>query len=242
VTSSDRGLAIVFGASSGIGRAAAEALWGSRRYDALLTVDIAPAPGVGEREHLRADLSVERERTRVIDAVLAVPERIAALVWSVGVAEPAPPGVARWPLWREIVEVDLMAAAHVLCALHDRVVVDAAAVVVVDSTAADVGSATSPPYAAAKAGCRALSRSLAVLTGTSGARYNSLAPGPIETPLGARLAERMGTTQRVFSDRTIAKRPGSPAEVASAVEYLCSPAASYVNGTVLVVDGGYLAG
>lgn len=236
------GLAIVFGASSGIGRASAEALAGSRRYDALVTVDIAPAPALGERDHLRADLSVERERTRVIDAVLALPDRIGALVWSVGIAEHAPPGGSNWPLWRGIFEVDLLAAAHVLCALHDRVVLDTTAVVVVDSTAADVGSSTSPAYAAAKAGCRTLTRSLAVLTGTSGARYNSVAPGPIQTPLGTRLAERLGTTQRVFSDRTIVKRLGRPAEVAGAVEYLCGPGASYVNGTVLVVDGGYLAG
>lgn len=236
------GLAIVFGGSSGIGRASAEALAGSGRYDALVTVDVAPAPGMGEREHVRADLSAELDRKRVIDAVLAFPDRIAAVVWSVGIAEPAPPRISKWPLWREILEVDLIAAAHVLCALHDRVVLDAAAVVVVDSTAADVGSATSPAYAGAKAGCRALTRSLAVLTGTSGARYNSLAPGPIETPLGTRLAEHLGTTQQHFGDRTIAKRLGRPAEVAAAVEYLCGPGAAYVNGTVLVVDGGYLAG
>lgn len=236
------GLAIVFGAASGIGRASAEVLRASGRYDALMTVDIAAAPGVGEREHLCADLSLEPDRARVIEAVLSLPDRIAALVWSVGIAAPAAPGVTQWPLWRNILEVDLMAGAHILCALHERVVRDAGAVVVVDSTAADVGSATSPAYAAAKNGCRALTRSLAVLTGDSGARYNSLAPGPIETPLGTRLAERLGTTQAHFSDRTIAKRLGQPAEVAAAVDYLCGPGAAYVNGTVLVVDGGYLAG
>jgi NAD(P)-dependent dehydrogenase (short-subunit alcohol dehydrogenase family) len=87
-----------------------------------------------------------------------------------------------------------------------------------------------------------LTRSLAVRTRGSAARYNSVAPGPIDTPLGAGLARDLGIDQQSFAARTIAGRLGAPDEVAAAVEFLCSPASAYVNGSVLTVDGGYLAG
>ncbi|MEA2682311.1 MAG: meso-butanediol dehydrogenase / (S,S)-butanediol dehydrogenase / diacetyl reductase [Chloroflexota bacterium] len=213
---------------------------GSGLHDALVSVDLGDVPDAAL--HLTADVSNPGERDRVIDQLLAWPSRIGALVYSIGIAEPARATRAEWPRWQRIIEIDFMAAAHVLCALHDRVLQDATAVVVVDSTAADTGSSVAPPYGAAKAACRILTRSLATLTGSTGARYNSVAPGPTETPLGTGLARSLGTDQQLFAQRTIAKRLGQPEEVAAAVAFLCGPGASFINGTVVVADGGYLAG
>jgi NAD(P)-dependent dehydrogenase (short-subunit alcohol dehydrogenase family) len=234
------GTAVVLGAAGGIGSACARALSASSFFDGLLVADIVPLSGPDDS--IRADMSIAQDRERLIDTLLEWPSRIGALVYAVGVTEPTATGRDAWPSWQRIIEVDFVAAAHILCAMHDRIVRDGTAVVVIDSTAADTGSTVSPPYGAAKAACRNLTKSLALRTGDSGARYNSVAPGPTETKLGAELAARMGTTQQVFADRTIAKRLGRPEEIAAAVAFLCGPEAGFINGTVLVVDGGYLAG
>lgn len=236
----ERTSAIVIGGAGAIGSACAAALGASTRYTGVLVVD--RVRGKTEYEQLIADLGQEAERTRVIDQVLGMPGRLGALVYAAGIARAVGSGPQAWPAWREVLEVDLAAPAHILCSLHDRVVADGTSVVTIDSTAADVGSGGDPPYAAAKAGLRLLTRSLAVRTKGSGARYNSVAPGPIDTPLGAGLARDLGVEQQSFAARTILGRLGTPEEVAGAVEFLCSPAAAYVNGTVLTVDGGYLAG
>jgi NAD(P)-dependent dehydrogenase (short-subunit alcohol dehydrogenase family) len=232
--------AVVIGAASGIGAACMTALAGSGRYGRLISVDILELPDL--EDHLKADLAEESERVRVIDALLAIPEALGALVYCAGIARAVGAGASAWPEWRRILEIDLIAAAQILCGLHERLVGDECAVVTVDSTAADVGSKASPPYAAAKAGLRLLTRSLALRTAGTRTRYNGVAPGPIDTPLGVGFAASLGIEQKTIADRTIAKRLGTPEEVAGAVDFLCSPAASYMNGTVMTVDGGYLAG
>lgn len=237
---SEQRSAVVVGGAGAIGSACAAALASSGRYGAIVVVD--RVDGADGHEQVIADLSREVERDRVIEHVLGSPGRIGALVYAAGIARAVGTGPDAWPAWREVLDVDLTAPAHILCALHDRVVADAASVVTIDSTAADVGSAGDPPYAAAKAGLRLLTRSLAARTSDSGARYNSVAPGPIKTPLGARLARELGVDQQVFAKRTILGRLGTPHEVAAVVDFLCSPAASYINGSVVTVDGGYLAG
>lgn len=232
--------AVVIGAASGIGAACLTALKSSGRYGRLVSVDILDAPS--SQHHLRADLAQESERVGVIEELLAISEPLGALVYCAGIARAVDAGAGAWPEWRRILEIDLVAAAHILCGLHPRLAGDGCAVVTVDSTAADVGSTASPPYAAAKAGLRLLTRSLALRTTGTTARYNGVAPGPIDTPLGAGFAASLGIEQKAIAERTIAKRLGTPQEVAATVDFLCSPAASYINGSVVTVDGGYLAG
>ncbi|MFW2382144.1 MAG: SDR family NAD(P)-dependent oxidoreductase [Acidimicrobiales bacterium] len=95
------------------------------------------------------------------------------------------------------------------------------------------------PYTASKHGVVGLTRGLAVELGRRGVTVNCVAPGPIRTGMTAAISE---TDKEAFAKRRVpVGRYGSPEEVAHAVLSLSLPAASYVNGTVLVVDGGLTA-
>lgn len=102
------------------------------------------------------------------------------------------------------------------------------------------------PYAAAKAGLVAAARALAVEVGRDGIRVNAIAPGTIDTPMlqrdlaGMNVEEAEQFRQRV-NDANALGRVGRPEEIAACVEFLASDASSYVTGTTLVADGGYLA-
>jgi 3-oxoacyl-[acyl-carrier protein] reductase len=90
-------------------------------------------------------------------------------------------------------------------------------------------------YAAAKAGLLALTRTLAREVGSRGITVNAVAPGFVETDMTADLSEP--ARKRLF-DRIALERVGTTDDVAQAVAFLCSPAAAYITGHTLVVDGG----
>jgi NAD(P)-dependent dehydrogenase (short-subunit alcohol dehydrogenase family) len=96
-------------------------------------------------------------------------------------------------------------------------------------------------YGAAKAGIHAMTRSMAVEWGRGGIRVNAIAPGYVRTPLMAKLEQEGKVDTSAIARRAPLGRLGTPEEMAEAVFFLASPAASYIAGTVLNVDGGWQA-
>jgi NAD(P)-dependent dehydrogenase (short-subunit alcohol dehydrogenase family) len=97
---------------------------------------------------------------------------------------------------------------------------------------------TAHAYHAAKGAISNMSKNVAVSYALQGIRANSLHPGHILTPMTEHQAEE---TSALVIGKTAMQRPGLPIEVANAVLFLASDDSSYVTGTELIVDGGYLA-
>jgi len=116
---------------------------------------------------------------------------------------------------------------------------DAARIVNIASTEALGATAGYSPYAAAKTGVTGLTRSLAVELGRERITVNCICPGPIRTPMTDAVPEEH---KALFAKRrTALARYGEPEEVAQITVSLCLPAASYITGAVIPVDGGLMA-
>ncbi len=100
------------------------------------------------------------------------------------------------------------------------------------------GSGHVPAYSASKGGVAQLTKSLAIAWADDGIRVNALAPGWIKTQLTEPLYSDPNRSQRIL-ERTPLGRWGDPSDVAGAALFLCSPAASFITGAILPVDGGY---
>lgn len=102
-----------------------------------------------------------------------------------------------------------------------------------------MGAAITPAYSASKGGVMQLTKSLAIAYADDGIRVNAIAPGWVATALTQPLRDNPAANQAVI-ERTPMKRWADPSEMAGPVLFLCSPAAAFVTGVILPVDGGYV--
>ncbi len=162
---------------------------------------------------------------------------IAALINCAGVnlraAEFTPEG------FETVLDINLAGSMRMATAFRPHL--KGGAVLNIGSVFAFFGAPHAPAYAASKHGVAGLTKSLAIAYAAEGIRVNALAPGWIETAMT--VVPRANPTRNAeLMGRTPMGRWGTPADLAPAALFLCSPLAGFITGAVLPVDGGYMAG
>lgn len=226
------GAAIVVGGASGIGRACADALLAT----GWPTVVADLRPSSGDPTAIVMDV---RDRDAVGAAaaeVAAAHDGIGAVVYAAGTARVTPFLEIDTREWELVFGVNLTGAFHVLqaCAPHIREWGSVTLISSIDSSAPVAGLAH---YSAAKAGAEALVRSAALELGRRRVRCNAVLPGVVSTPLMEPMLARPDVAD-AFVAQTPLGRIGESTDIADVVVFLASPAARWISGVSLPVDGG----
>ena len=141
--------------------------------------------------------------------------------------------------FQKVIDVNLVGSMRMCLACRPLLAKTSGAIVNIASMYSFFGAGLAPGYSASKGGVAQLTKSLAVGWAPDSIRVNAVAPGWIATPLTQVLRDDSARYAAVI-ERTPLKRWGQPDDIAGAVIFLCSPAAAFITGVVLPVDGGYL--
>ena len=237
-------VAIVTGGGRGIGRAAALALaeHGARVVIADLVID--NADGVKAeieatgREAMSCQLDVTQSAQVVatVESVLRTYGRIDILVNNAGIARDNLLVRLKEADWDQVLDVDLKGVYHCTKAvLKPMLKQKSGRIINIASIVGLTGNVGQANYAAAKAGVIGLTKTVAKEVASRGILVNALAPGFIDTEMTAGLEEKV--REQLLSQIPVA-RLGKPEEVAQVIVFLASPAASYITGQTINVDGG----
>lgn len=238
---------LITGAARGIGWATAE-LFVQRGWNVTLgDVDVAEAKKRASARPqrmlaLQLDVTNQASVDAAFAAALAHWGRLDALVNNAGIQRHAPLASLSFENWSAVLDINLNGSFRCLQAAAKIMLPQASgAIVNLASVAATRGAAGRAPYAASKAAIVSLTKTAAVEWAALGLRVNAVAPGYVETDLVRNVIAEGRLDVGPILDRTPARRLADPAEIAKAIYFLCSDEASYVNGHVFHVDGGFEA-
>lgn len=240
----DGRVAIVTGAAAGIGKACAHALAEAGAAIVMTDLDAVKLEAAAEALErkgaqvmaLAGDIAAEDTPRELVEASMARFGRLDVLVNNAGIYPRGPrlPD-ADWSIIEKTFAVDLLAPLRCISEAAKRIGRGGAIVNVSSMESLRPSGPGNVHYSSAKAALNAVTRASAVDLGPLGIRVNAVLPGLIHTEGTAHVPEEF--LQHV-AGRTPCGRIGEAADIAAAVVFLASPAAAYVNGQSLVVDGG----
>ena len=246
-------MAVVTGASLGIGRATAMAFARERAFVAIVALDrergeaAAKEIQAGGSEALftRTDISSEAEVRAMVDQVMGRWGRLDILVNNAGIYLQGDVLQTTAEDWQRILAINLTGAF--LCTKYavPAMAENGGGVIInVSSEAGLVGIKGQVAYNVSKGGLIALTRGCAVDLAERGIRVNSVCPGTTETPLVQEAVSRAPDPAQARRQLEVVRplnRLGTPEEIGSAILYLASDEAAYATGSILSIDGGYTA-
>ena len=231
---------LVSGGSSGIGAAIAHAF----AADGCRVV--ATGASQAEVAAVQKDKAFAAIDLRVLDvrdgaAVQALLETIDTLDVLVNCAGTIRRGGAEHDpeVFAEVLDINLSGTMRVCTAARSKLAAQCGCIVNTASMLSFFGAGLVPGYSASKGGVAQLTKSLAIAYAAEGIRVNAVAPGWIATPLTQPLQDDPARSEAIVA-RTPLGRWGTPDDIAGPVLFLASPAARFITGAILPVDGGYL--
>lgn len=244
-------VALVTGGASGIGRATA--LTFAREGARLVIADMDVSGGEetariikensGEALFVRTDVSQREEVEALIAQTAATYGQLDCAFNNAGIeGAVAPLADSTEEVWDQVIGVNLKGVW--LCMKYEiRQMLTQGHGVIVNTASIQglVATPSSPAYTASKHGVGGLTKSSALAYAQAGIRVNAVCPGFIRTPMMERVFTLYPDAEAPISARHPVGRLGTPEEIAEAVVWLCSDAASFVTGHMMVVDGGYVA-
>lgn len=233
--------AIVTGAARGIGLATTRLMLAQGWQVAMIDRDtealMAAAEGMAHVCPLVCDISEPEAVSAMTAQVMARFGRIDALVNNAGVADFRPLAETDLAVWRRVMATNLDGVFLTSQAVLPHLKATRGAIVNIASISGLRASTLRVAYGTSKAAVIHLTKQQAAELGEWGVRANCVAPGPVDTKLA--LAVHTPAIRAAYHDAIPLNRYGREEEIAAAIVFLCSAAASYVTGQVIAVDGGF---
>lgn len=238
-------IVVVTGAGTGIGRATARAFAAEGAHVLAVGRRAEPlhetAAGYDRITPLTADITAEGQPERIVQAALELHGRLDVLVNNAGIVHSGALGTLTPERIAPQIATNLIAPILLAQAALPSLEASGGVIVNVSTSVGQRAWPGSSVYAATKTALELLTRSWAVELAPRGVRVVAVAPGAIDTPIGEHQGltpERMAAVREWQLAHTPLGRIGRPEEVAWAITHLAAPAASFVTGVVLPVDGG----